>query len=190
MARLRDLIVGGAEGRVLEIGCGTGLDLLHVNWARVESYVATDPDVFMLQRAEKRAADLPPEARAKLSFQVAPAEAVPLPDASVDAVISALVFCTVQDSQRALAEVRRVLRPRGELRLIEHVVGAGVPGMLQRVVQPVYGWMAASCQLRRDTETAVRDAGFDLKVIERFSLGPIWPGFAGVATSPSPTSHA
>jgi ubiquinone/menaquinone biosynthesis C-methylase UbiE len=185
MARLRDLIVGGAVGRVLEIGCGTGLSFPHVDWGRVESYVATDPDVFMLQRAEKRATELPPEVRAKLEIRVASAEALPFADASMDAIVAALVFCTVGDAEAALSEVRRVLRPGGELRLIEHVAGNGMGGALQRLLQPVYGWMAADCQLRRDTESAVRAAGFALEVIERFSLGPIWPGFAAVATKPA-----
>jgi ubiquinone/menaquinone biosynthesis C-methylase UbiE len=185
MAGLRDVVVGGAAGKVLEIGCGTGLDFDHVNWENVESYLATDPDVFMLQRARARASQLPPEAQSRLEVQEAPAEDLPCEDARFDTVIASLVYCTVSDLDGALAETRRVLKPGGQLRLIEHVAGHGFAGMMQRVVQPVYGWMAADCQLRRDTETAVRSAGFELEVSQRFSLGPLWPGFAGIATKPA-----
>jgi ubiquinone/menaquinone biosynthesis C-methylase UbiE len=185
MGPLRDLIVGGAEGRVLEVGCGTGLSLAHVNWPAVERYDATDPDVHMLQRAREKADALPPELRVKVALQEAPAERLPFADGSFDAVITSLVLCTVVDLDAALAELKRVLVPGGELRLIEHVGGEGFAGGLQAVVQPVYGWFAAGCQLRRDIEGAVRRAGFELEVMRRFSLGPIWPGFAGVATKPA-----
>lgn len=185
MDPLRDLIAGGATGRVLEIGCGTGLNLTHVNWANVESFDATEPDIYMLRRAREKAATLPQEIQAKIQFYEIPAEALPFDDASVDVVIATLVFCSVSQLDRALAEVWRVLKPGGRLRLIEHVGGDGFTGGLQAVVQPVYGWFAAGCQLRRDIENEVRRAGFDLEVTRRFSLGPIWPAFVGIATKPA-----
>jgi hypothetical protein len=74
------------------------------------------------------------------------------------------------------------LKPGGQLRLVEHVAGQGVTGGVQAIVQPVYGWFAAGCQLRRDTEGDVRRTGFELDVLERFSLGPLWPAFTGIAT--------
>jgi ubiquinone/menaquinone biosynthesis C-methylase UbiE len=185
MNRLRAEVVGSASGSVLEVGCGTGLNFAYVNWMDVESYVATEPDAFMLQKAREKASELPPEAQARLRLEEAPAESVPATDASVDVVIATLVFCTVQDMAQALAEAKRVLRPGGQLRLVEHVAGTGARGTMQRIVQPVYGWMAADCHLRRDTEAAVKAAGFELEVTERFSLGPIWPAFVGIATKPA-----
>ena len=182
MARLRSIAMSGAAGDVLEIGCGTGLGFEYVPWQSVRTYVATDPDEFMLRRARKRVARLPREAQSKLRIEEAAAESLPVADASIDVVISALVFCTVKDVSRALSEVSRVLRPGGQLRLIEHVAGHGLTAALQKAVQPVYGWMAADCQLRRETEGAVEASEFELEVLERFSLGPILPGFVGVAT--------
>jgi ubiquinone/menaquinone biosynthesis C-methylase UbiE len=183
---IRRQVAGGAKGRVLEIGCGTGLTFEHYDWNQVESVDATEPDTYMLRKAEEKARKLPLDARSKVRVQEAPAEDMPFADASFDTVVSNLVLCTVFDPQRSLAEVQRVLRPGGEFRLFEHVAADGFTGTVQRFIQPVYGWMAAGCQLSRDTESAVRAAGFQLNVLERTSLGPIWPAFIAVATKTAP----
>ncbi len=179
---LRELAAGGELGRVIEVGCGTGLNLGYYDWQAVEALDATEPDPFMLRRAEAKAATLADAVRARLRFHPAPAEALPFPDASFDSAVATLVLCSVRDPALALAELRRVLRPGGRLRLVEHVRAPGFAGRVQRAVQPAYGWLAAGCQLGRDTEASVRAAGFDLEVSERTSLGPLWPAFAGVAT--------
>ena len=185
MRRLRPKVAGRAAGRVLEVGCGTGANLAFYDWPRVDSLDATEPDVYMLRRAQRRLAGLPADLRAKVRLQEAPAEALPFPDAAFDVVVATLVFCTVADPGRALAEVRRVLKPGGALYLMEHVAADGFAGGVQRFVQPVYGWLAAGCQLTRRTEDALRAAGFELAVEERVSFGPLWPGFLGVATKPA-----
>jgi ubiquinone/menaquinone biosynthesis C-methylase UbiE len=181
MRPFRELIAGGAKGRVLELGCGTGLNFEHYDWAQVEAVEATEPDPFMLRRAESRRDALSGAAQAKLNLMLSPAETLPFDDASFDTAVATLVFCTVADQQRALAEARRVLKPGGELRLMEHVAAGGTTGRIQRAIQPVYGWVAAGCQLGRDTEHALKVAGFDLQIIERTALGPLWPTFVGIA---------
>lgn len=181
---LRDMLAGSAAGRVVEIGCGTGLNFAHFDWPKIKRLDATEPDAFMLKRAEEKADALPPAVRAKVSLHEAPAEALPFPDGSMDDAVATLVFCTVTDPARALAEAWRVLRPGGRLFLLEHVAGDGMTWKVQRTVQPVYGWFAAGCHLTRDTESAVREAGFDLEVTRRLQLGPLVPGFAGIATKP------
>ncbi len=182
---LRDFAAGEASGRVLEIGAGTGLNFDHFDWSKVESLDATEPDFHMLKRAQVRLGAMPAEVQAKVRLHEAPAEALPFADGSMDVVVATLVFCTVADPDKAFAEAWRVLRPGGQLRLFEHVAGHGFAGGLQTAVQPVYGWISAGCKLRRDTEADARRAGFELEVAQRFSLGPIWPGFAGVATKPA-----
>jgi ubiquinone/menaquinone biosynthesis C-methylase UbiE len=181
MAPIRDFVAGGASGRVLEIGCGTGANFAHYDWTKVEHVEASEPDPHMLKRAEAKRGALPPEAQVKLRLSRSPAEALPFPDASFDCAVVCLVLCTVFDQQRVLAELRRVVRAGGELRLVEHVAAEGTRGKVQRVVQPVYGWLNGGCQLHRHTERELQAAGFALQVVERPDFGPLWPGFVGVA---------
>ena len=81
--------------------------------------------------------------------------------------------------------MRRVLKPGGRLRLVEHVRGKGRVATVQGLVQPVWGWAAAGCHLSRNTELAVAAAGLRLQVQERFKMGPILPAVRGIATRDS-----
>jgi ubiquinone/menaquinone biosynthesis C-methylase UbiE len=182
MAPLRELIAGEAEGRVLEIGCGTGANFEHYRWAHIDSLTATEPDPFMLRRAEAKARTLPLYAREKLTLLEAPAEALPFPDADFDAVVATLVLCTVSDPDAAIREIGRVLKPGGTFRLLEHVAGHSFEAKAQRVLQPPYGWLAAGCHLTRDTEQALTAADFRVDVQRRLRFGPLFPAFAAVAT--------
>jgi len=105
-----------AQGRVLEIGGGTGFNLPHYP-SDVDELVVTEPAPGMLERARRRAAttDLP------VTVGQASAEALPFEDSSFDTVVSTLVLCSVDDVDRALAEIHRVLRPGGQLIFVEHV---------------------------------------------------------------------
>jgi SAM-dependent methyltransferase len=184
LAPIRRFVAGGASGRVLELGCGTGANLAFYDWPKIEALVATEPDPFMLQRAEAKLAALDPAVSAKVTLREVPAEALPFEEASFDCIVATLVFCTVADPARSLAEAYRVLKPGGTMRLAEHVASSGFEARVQRLVQPVYGWVAAGCQLDRHTEDAVRAAGFELVVEDRSSLGPLIPTFVGAATKP------
>ena len=178
---VRSEVAGGAHGAVLEVGCGTGLNLGHYDWTKVEALTATEPDPFMFKRIQPKLDALPVDVRARVRIEQAPAEALPFADASFDTVVSTLVLCTVAQPDRAISEIRRVLTSGGELRLFEHVRGRGLLRRIQSIIQPIYGWTAGDCQLSRETEAAVRDAGFELQVAHRASLGPLWPAFVGVA---------
>jgi SAM-dependent methyltransferase len=183
---LREFVAGGASGRVLELGAGTGANLEHYDWARVESLEVTEPDPFMLEYLRRKLDALPAEVRARVHVHEAPAEKLPFEDATFDTAVVTLVLCSVADPARSIAELRRVLKPGGELRLIEHVRAEGRLASLQRWVQPVYGYVSGECQLSRDTEQALREAGFDVDVSQRLNLGgPLWPTFVGVARLPS-----
>src|ERR1700720_836930 len=112
---LRASLLAQAEGRVLEIGGGTGANLAHYG-PGVTSLTITEPEIPMLKRLERRV-----EAEApRTTVLRAPAEDLPFEDDTFDVVVSTLVLCGVSDQQRALHEMRRVLRPGGQLLFIEH----------------------------------------------------------------------
>lgn len=171
MGAIRSEMLKDVTGRVLEIGAGTGLNFKHYkNGAQI---TATEPDSYMLQRAQKRAAEM----TASIELKQAAAEDLPFPDASFDFVVSTLVLCSVKDPRKALSEIKRVLKPGGELRLYEHVRYKNLLGALgQDAIGPVWQWVGAGCHPNRDTERYVREAGFELSGVHvRKDLPPIPP---------------
>jgi ubiquinone/menaquinone biosynthesis C-methylase UbiE len=162
LARWRRWLVSGASGRTLDLGCGTGRNLpLYGPEARV---VGLDPARSVLGRARRRA----PGA----ALVQARAEALPFRDGAFDTVVSGLVFCSVPDASRGLAEVRRVLRPGGQFRMLEHVRSTRPwKGPVQDAVQPVWTWVMGGCHPNRETERAVEAAGFVIEPDGRRSRG-------------------
>lgn len=162
MRRVRREIAGGARGRVLELGAGTGLSFPYYD-SRAERVIATEPDAHMLRRAQRR---LKYTAR-PIELQQAWAEQLPFLDASFDTVVSTLVMCTTRDLLRALSEVRRVLKPSGELRIYEHVRYDHAFGAFwQDLVTPAWRWLGAGCHPNRDIAGRVREAGFEFQWLE------------------------
>jgi ubiquinone/menaquinone biosynthesis C-methylase UbiE len=161
-AERRAAVLSRARGTVVELGAGTGLNLPHYP-ADVE-LVLTEPEQPMARRLLERVQQSGRRAR----VLQAPAERLPLPDGCADTVVSTLVLCTVHDLDATLGEIRRVLRPDGRLLFIEHV--AAEPGTrLRRWQDRLEGpWrrLAHGCHTNRDTEQALRDAGFALEQID------------------------
>ena len=154
---------GIGPGTILELGPGVGANFAHIPPdARV---LAVEPNVAMHQRLTERAAARGVE----LELIAAPAEVLPIPDDTVDEVICSLVLCTVEDPARTLAEVRRVLRPGGTFRFVEHV--AAHPATPRRWIQWALAtpgsWIYEGCQLGRDTGRLIEAAGFTRTDIER-----------------------
>ena len=114
--KMRQDIAGGAKGRVLEIGAGTGFNLRYYG-AEVEGVIASDPSSHMLRRAESRVK----EASVPVELEQTPADELPFEDDYFDSVVSTLVMCSVDDPAKTLSEIRRVLKPDGEFRFYEHV---------------------------------------------------------------------
>jgi ubiquinone/menaquinone biosynthesis C-methylase UbiE len=127
--------------------------------------VLTDPLAANLARTERR---LVRPDHACVELKVGAAESIPLPDASVDWVVSTLVFCSVADPGLAFAEIRRVLRPGGGFVFLEHIASDD-PGTLrwQRRVEPVWRRIAGNCHLTRRTGVAIEQAGFVLEDVRR-----------------------
>ena len=188
MARVRDRLLGGLTGRVLEVGAGNGLNFAYYPDA-VSEVVAVEPERTLRARAEEAAR------RARVPVDVVPgvAEALPVESEAFDAVVLSLVLCTVRDVPAALAEAERVLRPGGELRFFEHGRGGGramrfTQRALDRTVWPP---LAGGCHLARDPVGALREAGFELGPYRRVMMpekGPVLPAsycVTGVAWRPA-----
>ena len=150
----RRRLVEGLSGRVLEVGTGTGLALPGYP-PSVQGVVAIDVDEAALARARRR--------RQGVTLLQADVQDLPFPDGSFDAVVSSLVFCSVAAPERALAEVLRVLRPGGELRMLEHVrAPRPLLATAQDLVTPLWCTVTGGCRLNRETHSLVRGAGFDV----------------------------
>jgi ubiquinone/menaquinone biosynthesis C-methylase UbiE len=159
LSRWRDWLAGGARGRVLEVGCGTGRNLPRYSGRTggpappIAFVIGLDPNFEALRAARRRAPGVP--------LVCASAEALPFRDGAFDTVVSGLVFCSVPDVPRGLAEVRRVLAPGGTLRMLEHVRSTGRFGARwQDFIQPTWTKVLGGCRPNRETEAVVTAAGF------------------------------
>ena len=144
---IRREMLAGARGRVLEIGAGTGANLVHYPTA-VERVVCTEPEEPMARRLREKAA----ASRVPAEVVLAPAEELPFDDGSFDTAVAALVLCTVSDPQRALSELARVLRPGGRFIFMEHV-RATDPGLAkwQDRLHPLWVRFGHGCHCNRPT---------------------------------------
>lgn len=167
----RAALLAGIEGRVIEVGAGNGLNFGHYPFATVTEVVAVEPEEYLRERATEAAQ------RAAVPIRIVDgvAEDLPLEDESFDAAVVSLVLCSVRDQERALAELRRVIRPNGELRFYEHVVSTRpFLAALQRAADAtVYSRVSGGCHLARDTADAIDRAGFVTESLERFPFTPL-----------------
>jgi ubiquinone/menaquinone biosynthesis C-methylase UbiE len=171
----RRRLVEGLSGRVVEVGAGDGRNFAHYP-ATVSELVAVEPEPTLRALAERAAR----AAAAPVTVVPGVAEDLPFADAELDAAVVSLVLCSVPDQARALAEVRRVLRPGGELRFYEHVIARRRP---KRAVfeladrTGIWPKLAAGCHLSRDTAAAIAENGFEIEDCERieFRSAPLEP---------------
>lgn len=188
LGEMRRRLLTNASGRVLELGAGTGHNLPYYTDA-VTELVMTEPDPHMARRLRERLAE-EPAAAASPTVVEAPAEELPFDDGSFDTVVGTLVFCTVDDQHRALAEARRVLVEGGRLLYLEHVRSTR-PGLgrWQDLLQKPWGLVAGGCHPNRPTDQAIADAGFWIDSLERGKLPKapplVRPLIHGVARRPS-----
>ena len=165
----RARIAGAAAGRVVEFGIGSGLNL-PLYGAAVTSVVGVEPSAGLLRLARPRAA----AAGVPVELLEASAEALPLPDRSVDTVVTTWTLCTIPDAARALAEARRVLRPGGALLFVEHgrAPETGVARWQDRL-DPLWSPLAGGCHLNRRIDALIAAAGFRIDLLRHARLpGP------------------
>jgi ubiquinone/menaquinone biosynthesis C-methylase UbiE len=160
----RRRLLSGLRGRVIEIGCGDGRSF-ELYPPEVEHLLAVEPDPVARAKAERRAT----ECAGPIEVVEGSAVAIPAADSSFDCAFSCWALCSVPDQGAALAEIRRVLKPGGELRFYEHVRSRNLLfRRLQRLVDATY-WprMLGGCRTALDTEKAIRAAGFEIEELER-----------------------
>jgi SAM-dependent methyltransferase len=157
-------VLEGLRGRVLEVGAGDGRSFEHYP-AEVESVLAVEPDPHARAAAAERAA----EARVPIEVVEGLADALPAEGASFDAAVSMGLLCSVPDPAAALAELRRVLVPGGELRFWEHVRarGAAFRGLQHACDRLFWTEALGGCRTTRDTLAAIVRAGFEPERVER-----------------------
>ena len=178
----REQTAGRAQGRVLEIGGGTGANLAY--YPPSVSLTVVEPNPHMRRRLRRRAARL--DRQVVLVSEVG--ERLPFPDESFDSVVTTLVLCMVEDLDQVVQETRRVLRPGGVFYFYEHVVAEG-PWLrrLQDRLNPAWRFLTTGCNLNRDIAGAIGAAGFRQVDIRSFDLRFAWlpaiPNIVGSAVT-------
>lgn len=159
---IRERVIGAAEGRVLEIGVGSGLTLPFYR-PPVREVLALEPAAKLVAMAQNasRGTIMP------VSFLEASAEAIPLGDHSVDTIVTTWTMCSIPHADMALAEIRRVLRPGGKLLFVEH--GQAPDESVRRWqdrLTPAWRAIAGGCHLNRPISAMIEGAGFRIDRIE------------------------
>ena len=171
-------------GRLLDLGGGTGANL---SFYRPEagSLTITEPDTAMIRRLQRCAREQAPHAK----ILRAPAEDLPFKDGTFDTVVSAMVLCGVSDQPRALRQLRRVLRPGGQLLFIEHV---RADDAATARLQDRMNWLnriVVCCDCNRPTLDSIKAAGFTVTQLEHTALPKapkfVRPAILGSATAPA-----
>ena len=184
LGALRQSLLAAADGDVLEIGGGTGANLPFYR-PGTGSLTITEPEPAMVRRLERRAREQAPLAK----ILRAPAEDLPFEDGTFDVAVSTLVLCGVSDQPRALRQLRRVLRPGGQLLFIEHIRSGDARLARHQDRMNWLNQLVVSCDCNRPTLTSIREAGFTVTDVEHLALykAPsfVSPLIVGSATAPT-----
>ncbi len=183
MAELRARYVPRAEGDVLEIGIGSGLNLPHYS-EQARTVTGLDPHAELTDMARRRAA----EARPEVDVLVISGEEIPADDARFDSIVCTWTLCTIPDVSQALKEMHRVLKPGGHFYFVEHGLAPDESvRKWQRRIEPVWKVIGGGCHLTRKAEELIQEAGFLLPEVQRgYEPGPRWAAYMthGVAERP------
>lgn len=168
VSQQRQRVVPFAQGDVVEIGFGSGLNLPHYDWDQVRSVTGINPDDGLPKLGWKAIE----QQERPIELLVESAEAMSLPDQSADSVVVTYSLCSIPDVEAALSEARRILKPDGKFYFCEHGLSSRpVVAKLQHRLTPPWRWMASGCHLNRDIGNLVRAAGFELETYDIYDLG-------------------
>ncbi|NCX42173.1 MAG: class I SAM-dependent methyltransferase [Proteobacteria bacterium] len=174
----RDKIVPLAKGIVLDIGIGSGLNIPFYNKSNIDHLYGLDPSEELLKIAKH----LAKKNELEIEFLQCGAEAIPLPDQSIDTVLITYTMCTIPDIKLSNSEIMRVLKPEGQLLFCEHGLAPDKNiAKWQRRINPIWSKIAGGCNLNRDIPkliTLITSSGFKISNMEEMYL-PSTPKFAG-----------
>jgi len=171
----REKIVPQAQGVILEVGIGSGLNIPFYDRTKVEKIIGLDPSPELNAMAQKVA----DEHAVSIDFILSGAEDIPLPDNHVDSVLVTYTMCTIPDALTANKEMLRVLKPDGRLIFCEHGLAPDAKvSKWQSRIDPFWGKIAGGCHLNRNIPELIRSAGFQIQTMDEMYL-PSTPKFAG-----------
>ncbi len=166
---IRQRVVPWAQGEVLEIGVGPGVNFVHYDRAKVAKIYALEPNPGMLRRAEEQRR----RTQLDIEFLDLPGERIPLPDASVDTVLSTFTLCTIPGVVAAIQGVGRVLRPDGKFIFFEHGLSPdSAVRRWQERTEPFFQWAFEGCHVTRDIPALIQEGGFKIGQMDTGYLAP------------------
>ena len=175
IAEQRRRVVPRAEGVVLEVGIGSGLNLPHYDASRVTRVIGVDPDATLLRIGRKRLQAAPFE----IEVLRGSAEDMPLEAATADTALVTYTLCTIPEVERALVDIRRVLKPEGRLHFCEHGRSHNPrAAKWQDRLTPLWRRMAGGCHLNRPVSRLIEAAGFTIESVDNYKL-PLAPELIG-----------
>jgi ubiquinone/menaquinone biosynthesis C-methylase UbiE len=161
--KIRMPLIEKAQGQVLEIGSGTGINFPY--YTKANQVIAIEPEPLMNEQSIKRAM----KARVPIEVIQAGAEEIPFSEDSFDTVVSTLVFCTIPNPTKALQEIRRVCKANGTVLFFEHVrLKHSRLGKLQDLLTPVWKRLCDGCHLNRNTYEMINEAGFSIIQVKSY----------------------
>ena len=171
----RKKVVPLAQGLVLDVGIGSGLNIPFYDMSKIDKVLGLDPSVELNNLAK----DVAEEHQINIDFMLCGAEDIPLPDNHVDTVLITYTMCTIPDVLEANKEMLRVLKPGGKLVFCEHGQAPDLKvAKWQKRIDPLWGKIAGGCHLNRDIPNLITSAGFEIENMEQMYL-PSTPSIAG-----------
>jgi len=166
---IRRRVVPLAQRTVLEIGVGPGVNFPHYDPIRVSKIFALEPNPGMIRRAEEQGR----RTKLDIEFLDLPGERIPLPNSSVDTVVSTFTLCTILGVVDAIQGIARVLKPGGEFIFFEHGLAPDPPvRRWQERTEPFFQWAFEGCHVTRDIPSLIREGGFTIKQMDTAYLAP------------------
>ncbi|HTM35511.1 MAG TPA: class I SAM-dependent methyltransferase [Terriglobales bacterium] len=169
IAEIRQRILPLAQGEVLEIGVGSGVNFEHYDPTRVHKVYALEPNRGMMRLADEQRL----KTRLQVEFIDLPGEQIPLADGTIDTVVSTFTLCTIPGVVDALKGLRKVLKPQGKFIFFEHGLAPDASvQQWQRRAEPLFRWAFEGCHVTRDIPRLISEAGFKIDMIENGYLAP------------------